>query len=237
MKHLLITTIATVFLVGCGPSRAEREMFGAVLKGNIAAVKQYLDNGVNVNAKNEPGLTPLHWAVNEDFKGSHRELAKLLIDKGADVKATDDILDTPLHGASNKETAELLIKAGADVDAKGPKGRTILYSSARNAANAPSQTWAMYLGLVELLIAKGADVDVKNESGETPLHVVARQFDEKKASEICELLIANGAKVNEKKLNGQTPLDEANGNKRTKTADLLRKHGGKTSEELKAEGK
>ena len=67
-------------------------MFGAVLKGNIAAVKQYLDNGVNVNAKNEPGLTPLHWAVNEDFKGSHRELAKLLIDKGADVKATDDIL-------------------------------------------------------------------------------------------------------------------------------------------------
>ena len=92
MKHLLITTIATVFLVGCGPSRAEREMFGAVLKGNIAAVKQYLDNGVNVNAKNEPGLTPLHWAVNEDFKGSHRELAKLLIDKGADVKATDDIL-------------------------------------------------------------------------------------------------------------------------------------------------
>ena len=194
MKNFLTTAIATVFLVGCGPSRAEREMFGAVLKGNIAAVKQYLDNGVNVNAKSEPGLTSLHCAVNEDFKGSHRELVKLLIEKGADVNARDDILDTPLHGASNKETAEILIKAGADVD-------------------------------------------VKNESGETPLHVVERQFDEKKASEICELLIANGAKVNEKKLNGQTPLDEANGNKRNKTTDLLRKHGGKTAQELKAEGK
>ena len=67
MKHLLITTIATVFLVGCGPSRAEREMFGAVLKGYIATVKQDLDNGVNVNAKSEPGLTSLHCAVNEDF--------------------------------------------------------------------------------------------------------------------------------------------------------------------------
>jgi ankyrin repeat protein len=236
MKNFLTTAIATVFLVGCGPSRAEREMFGAVLKGNIATVKQYLDNGVNVNAKSEPGLTSLHCAVNEDFKGSHRELVKLLIDKGADVNARDDILDTPLHGASNKETAEILIKAGADVNAKNINGKAILYSSARNAANA-SVTWQMYLDLVELLIAKGADVDVKNESGETPLHVVARQFDEKKASEICELLIANGARVNEKKLNGQTPLDEANGNKRTKTTDLLRKHGGKTAQELKAEGK
>ena len=188
MKNFLTTAIATVFLVGCGPSRAEREMFGAVLKGNIATVKQYLDNGVNVNAKSEPGLTSLHCAVNEDFKGSHRELAKLLIDKGADVNARDDILDTPLHGASNKETAEILIKAGADVNAKNINGKAIVYSSARNATNV-SVTWKMYLGLVELLIAKGADVDVKNESGETPLHVVARQFDEKKLLRFASYLL------------------------------------------------
>ena len=85
MKNFLTTAIATVFLVGCGPSRAEREMFGAVLKGNIATVKQYLDNGVNVNAKSEPGLTSLHCAVNGDFKGSHRELVELLIANGAKV--------------------------------------------------------------------------------------------------------------------------------------------------------
>ena len=188
MKNLLTTAIATVFLVGCGPSRAEREMFGAVLKGNIATVKQYLDNGVNVNAKSEPGLTSLHCAVNEDFKGSHRELVKLLIDKGADVNARDDILDTPLHGASNKETAEILTKAGADVNAKNINGKAIVYSSARNATNV-SVTWKMYLGLVELLIAKGADVDVKNESGETPLHVVARQFDEKKLLRFASCLL------------------------------------------------
>jgi hypothetical protein len=34
-----------------------------------------------------------------------------------------------------------------------------------------------------------------------------------------------------------TPLDLAIQQKKTKTADLLRKHGGKTAEELKAEGK
>ena len=32
---------------------------------------------------------------------------------------------------------------------------------------------------------------------------------------------------------GQTPLDEALANGRKKTAEFLRKHGGKTSEELK----
>ena len=37
-----------------------------------------------------------------------------------------------------------------------------------------------------------------------------------------------------KQLNGKTPLDSAVKDKRTETADLLRKHGGKTGEELEA---
>jgi len=41
--------------------------------------------------------------------------------------------------------------------------------------------------------------------------------------------------VNANKVYGETPLDSARFH--TETADLLRKHGGKTGEELKAEGK
>jgi ankyrin repeat protein len=53
-----------------------------------------------------------------------------------------------------------------------------------------------------------------------------------------ELLIANGANLNARQKYGNwTPLDIANHGKKTKVADLLRKHGGKTGEELKAEGK
>ena len=52
-------------------------------------------------------------------------------------------------------------------------------------------------------------------------------------NEIAELLIAKGAAVNAKNDGGETPLDGADG----EIADLIRKHGGKTGEELKAEGK
>ena len=55
--------------------------------------------------------------------------------------------------------------------------------------------------------------------------------------EIAELLIAKGANMNTKNDFGKTPLDSAIQLKLTETADLLRKHGGKTGEELKAAGK
>jgi cytohesin len=55
--------------------------------------------------------------------------------------------------------------------------------------------------------------------------------------EIAKLLIEKGADVNAKDDFGRTPLDLAIQKSRTETIDLLRKHGGKTGEELKAEGK
>ena len=55
--------------------------------------------------------------------------------------------------------------------------------------------------------------------------------------EVVELLIAEGADVNAKNEDGRTPLDWAVDEDQPETADLLRKHGGKTGKELKAEGK
>ena len=55
--------------------------------------------------------------------------------------------------------------------------------------------------------------------------------------EILEHLISKGANVNAKADNGLTPLQNAIKERQTEIADLLRKHGGKTGEELKAEGK
>jgi hypothetical protein len=86
-------------------------------------------------------------------------------------------------------------------------------------------------------LAAGTDVNAADENGWTALHQAAF----KGRKEIAELLIAKGADVNAKKwggdYTGDTPLDTAIRRKHPEIADLLRKHGDKTGEELKAEGK
>jgi ankyrin repeat protein len=79
-------------------------------------------------------------------------------------------------------------------------------------------------------LTDGVGVNAKSERGMTPLHSAAREGHK----EVIELLIAKGADVNAKDDDGTTPLDMADDKE---IADLLRKHGGKTWEELKAEGK
>ena len=76
----------------------------------------------------------------------------------------------------------------------------------------------------ELLIAKAPEISIHEAAMQRNLEAVKQH-------------IAAGADVNAKDVNGYTPLDWAIFNKDTETANLLRKHGGKTGEELKAEGK
>ncbi|MCP4771092.1 MAG: ankyrin repeat domain-containing protein [Planctomycetes bacterium] len=132
MKHLLLTTIAAVLVVGCATTQQPEpptakapdiDIYGAAYTGNIEAIKQHLVAGTDVNAKNEWGGTPLHFAT----FGSYKEVVELLIAKGADVNAKDGVGETPLHWAAkegNKEVVELLISKGADVNAKDDVGDT-----------------------------------------------------------------------------------------------------------------
>ena len=131
MKHLLLTTIAAVVLVGCGTTQQvtvqapDISIQDASREGNIKAIKQHIAAGTDVNAKGDEGLTPLHYAVAR----GHKEVAELLITKGADVNAKDDDGWTPLHDAAfegHKEIVELLIAADADVNAKANDGATPL---------------------------------------------------------------------------------------------------------------
>jgi ankyrin repeat protein len=124
----------------------------------------------------------------------------------------------------NIEAVKQHLAAGTDVNAKGVAGWTALHHAAYDG----------HKEVVELLIANGADVNVRSrERGSTPLHHAALLGH----NQVIELLIAKGADVNAKDDNGDTPLDTALTYVQAETADLLRKHGGKTGEELKAEGK
>ena len=111
MKHLLLTTIAAVLVVGCGPSETEIAFANAIYKGSIEEVKQHLTAGAEVNAKAGDGLTPLSYAASL----GQTEIVELLIAKGADVNAKSDFGTTPLDWtveADHTETAALLRKHG-----------------------------------------------------------------------------------------------------------------------------
>jgi len=75
-------------------------------------------------------------------------------------------------------------------------------------------------------------VNAKNNLGGTPLHEAAASG----CKEIVELLVTKGADVNAN-IGGWTPLHLAVDEGHTEIAELLREHGGKTAEELKAQGK
>ena len=234
MKQLLIT-IAAVVLVGCGESQQsatapEAKPESATVKvpdisiheaaedGNIEAVKQHLAAGTDVNAENIREQTPLHSAI----RVGNTEIAALLIANGADVNAIH-IRSTPLDWAITRrhpETVDLLRKHGGKTDDWFKADESIHIAASVGHIEAVQQ----HLGLA-------TDVNAKKWSGETPLHYAA-QFGHK---EIVELLIAKGADLNAKDNLSMTPLDSAK--RHREIADLLRKHGAKTGEELKAEGK
>ena len=194
------------------PSISIRE---AAFDGNIEAIKQHLAIGTDVNAKGNIGDTPLDWAI----RGKHTEIADYLRKHGGKSGAADSIYVASMMG--NIEAVKQHLAAGTDVNAKRDHdGWTPLHSVAR---------WD-HKEVVELLIAKGADVNAKNKSSKTPLHL-AICWDHK---EVAELLIAKDADVNAKDADGKTPLDRAIMFGIDEIADLLRKHGGKTGEELKA---
>ena len=115
MKHLLLTTIAAVLLVGCGPKIPDISIHEAAERGDIETVKQHLAAGTDVNAKIESGSAPLHFAATQ----GHKEIAELLIAKGADVNVKIEDGRTPLDMAiflkqtlNQTETANLLRKHG-----------------------------------------------------------------------------------------------------------------------------
>jgi ankyrin repeat protein len=192
-----------------------------VKRGDIASTKLLIEAGADVNAKNEGGATPLHWAA---AYNKNPEILTLLIKAGADVNATAVNGSTPLQDAvwfnKNPEVTTLLIKAGADVNAKDNKGYTPLHFAAGYNENPEVFT---------LLIRAGADVNAKRNGGVTPLHDAARYNEN---PEFITLLIKAGADVNATAVNGVTPLDWATANDNPKHAEVLHAAGGKSGKDL-----
>ena len=98
MKQLLLAIIATLALVGCTP-----DLHKAVKDGDADRVRELLDAGADVNvresSKDRLQYTPLHWAA---YLGD-REIAELLISRGAELDAEDPASRRLRLRADNRE--------------------------------------------------------------------------------------------------------------------------------------
>ena len=105
------THIADLLRKHGGKAGAEDSIHVAARIGNIKAVREHLDDGADVNVRDEDESTPLHQAA---FYG-YVKTTELLVDKGADVNAQMDDGRTPLDIAimrSARPIADLLRKHG-----------------------------------------------------------------------------------------------------------------------------
>jgi ankyrin repeat protein len=141
----------------------------------------------------------LHGAVrpplSEAAKSGDKVALRALLQKGADVHATEGDGTTALHWASYRddlESVDLLIRAGAKVNAANDLGATPLWVASQNG----SET------MVRRLLAAGANPNAKLLLGETPLMMAARAGN----STIAELLLAKGADPDLRAARGQTAL-------------------------------
>ncbi len=104
----------------------DKALFQGCRGGDYNKVRLAINFGADVEAKDNGGQTPLHWAA----RRNHIEIAKLLIELGADVNAKKFDGWTPLHWASwnsHIEIVKFLIEKGADVEAKDNRGITPLH--------------------------------------------------------------------------------------------------------------
>jgi serine/threonine-protein phosphatase 6 regulatory ankyrin repeat subunit B len=146
--------------------RAARELSDDKVAELIAA-------GLNLNATNNLGRTPVHAAVEKMYSWGASPLERLLAAK-PDVNAPDLEGLTPLHllasseGSFQKEAVQALLKAGANPNLRDKAGRTPAHIFLTQ-----EWPWRGAEDCLPLLAATRADLSAPDPQGRTPLHYYA----------------------------------------------------------------
>ncbi|MCE3255814.1 MAG: serine/threonine-protein phosphatase 6 regulatory ankyrin repeat subunit B-like [Rickettsiaceae bacterium] len=202
-----------------------------------------LEAGANPGIKNTQGRAVLSYASASGNVEAVKAFLKSEIINSIDLNEPDNFGGTALHRAiieGHENIADLLIKAGANVDIENENGQTPLQLAATwgrtevvrallkfeagiNHKNKDGCT-ALHLAvearqieIVDLLLKEKADVGIKNERGHTALHYAVMNGDD----EVIQKLLKAGANINEQDKNGHTSLHLATKCSDQETLQLL----------------
>jgi len=191
----------------------EKELLEAVELYNTTRIKELLDKGVNVNAREKYHAAPIHKAIEYGYI----DIVKLLLDHGADIQLRDGEGRTPLHRAAihgNVDIAKLLLDYGADVNAKNERGCTPLHNVISKYMHAE------HISVIQLLLDHGADINAKDNTGDTPLHKAVRV----RHISTIRFLLDHGADPDIRNEEGKTPIDLAKEKGYSGVVQLLEEH-------------
>ena len=159
----------------------------AIVGGNPAIVELLISRGATIKPHSERFLD---YAIAYDWV----EIAKLLLENGADSSKAPRILD------DNSEMSVLLKAHGVpskDINAENQNWPSLVYACRGDNGEHPDE--------IQRLLELGADIDIQNYKGKTGLHYAAKAGFLK----VINLLIENGATVDAIDNDGETPLFEA----------------------------
>jgi uncharacterized protein len=185
------------------------DLTNAITNHDQGKVQQLINSGVDVNALDTSGMSPLTQAA----KDNDLQIMDLLINSGAQVDGQNHDHETALivvAHSGNKQAAQLLLQNGAFVNAQDLQHRSPLFLSVEQGN----------LGMVNFFLGNLADPDFAADMGVTCLMVAASQGNEA----IMKALIAAGAKVNKQDRNDRTALMEAALAGHAKSVKLLLSH-------------
>jgi ankyrin repeat protein len=134
-------------------AKGRTPLFAAVFCKELLVAQLLIAHRAKINVRDESGYTPIYYAALK-----HRlryEMAKLLLDKGADFRITGHRRRYPLlhvvAGSGASEVVALLLNAGVDVNSVDDDGMTPLHIAVTSND----------LELARLLLGKGADVRIR----------------------------------------------------------------------------
>ena len=179
----------------------------------IAAKEEYknclnilIENKTNVNVwSNKDGNTALIFALEKNLVQAMQKL----IDKKADVNASNFKGNTPLHFAAengNIESMTYLIENGAKVNEKNVRKETALHL----VFGSPKEFSEKVVVCTKALIAAGAEVNAKDKYNRSPLLWAVKSDLPEEEKEKCLKVIAQaGSDLSTKNFVGETPLHYA----------------------------